>query len=422
MDAKNIIDAVQKVTGKWAKQRKSEERDAGRALSRRASLVRSYRVTIKDAAWRVMEEAYLHASSGGRYPAHARQIMYAARPKILRVIEQNGLDDQYFTQTLLPDYMTEHPTKTARWNVVFDARGHFEEPHTGRVVPLGTLEVREYLRDLAATPGELERERIDCQFPTAGPRGRFGAVLFIEKEGFMPLLRAARLAERYDVAIMSTKGLSVTASRLLVDRMCGAHRVPLLVLHDFDKAGFSIFGTLKRDTRRYEFSNKVETIDLGLRLQDVRDWNLQDEATFYRGRKNPAHNLRANFASDEEVGFLVGRGTPTGYHGRRVELNAFASGDFIAWIEGKLKRHGVRKVTPDGQLLETAFRRAHAAVRINRRLEEIMEEALEEAVEVSVPEGLAGKIRARLEASPELSWDTALEAIVAEEQSDRGVE
>ncbi len=51
---------------------------------------------------------------------------------------------------------------------------------------------------------------------------------------------AFKLAERYDIAIMSTKGMSNTASRELIDKLCGdIPRCPLYVLHDFDKAGFS---------------------------------------------------------------------------------------------------------------------------------------------------------------------------------------
>ncbi len=78
-----------------------------------------------------------------------------------------------------------------------------------------------------------------------------------------------KLAERYDIAIMSTKGMSVTASRELVDKLCGEHDIPLLVLHDFDKAGFSIVGTLKRDTRRYTFEHNINVIDIGLHIDDI---------------------------------------------------------------------------------------------------------------------------------------------------------
>ena len=50
----------------------------------------------------------------------------------------------------------------------------------------------------------------------------------------MPLFEAVKLAERYDLAIMSTKGMSVTAARELVDVLCGDHGIPLL-----DTAGTS---------------------------------------------------------------------------------------------------------------------------------------------------------------------------------------
>jgi DNA topoisomerase VI subunit A len=80
----------------------------------------------------------------------------------------------------------------------------------------------------------------DAEIKTHGPDGRFGAVLFIEKEGFAPIFEAANLAEKFDIAIMSSKGMSVTAARMLVDRMCAKCDIPLLTLHDFDIAGFSI--------------------------------------------------------------------------------------------------------------------------------------------------------------------------------------
>ena len=45
-------------------------------------------------------------------------------------------------------------------------------------------------------------------------------MLYIEKEGFDPLIEQAQIAERHDLAIMSCKGMSVTAARELVDRTC----------------------------------------------------------------------------------------------------------------------------------------------------------------------------------------------------------
>src|SRR5512132_3843687 len=142
--------------------------------------------------------------------------MYAARGKIQ---DRTGksLDGRYFTQTLLPDFIAEKPDLTAGWKVVFDARGHLVEPHTNRPVPLGTLEVESYLRSLG-DPYLLEPTASMPGIETSGPSGRYGALLFCEKEGFNELFREVQLGERYDLAIMSTKGVSVTAARRLVDR------------------------------------------------------------------------------------------------------------------------------------------------------------------------------------------------------------
>ncbi len=72
--------------------------------------------------------------------------------------------------------------------------------------------------------------------------------------------RQVNLAERYDLMIISTKGVSVTAARQLIDNICGDYELPLFVLHDFDVAGFMILGTLQRDTRRYQFSNTFRSL------------------------------------------------------------------------------------------------------------------------------------------------------------------
>jgi hypothetical protein len=266
---------VEGVTAKWAKQRRSEERDANARARRIDRLIRYQRpMSLREAAFRVLPQAFARASDEGRLPANARQIYYAARPEILRITGKESLDSQYFCQTLLVDYMQEYGVD---WDVVWDDRGHFTEPHEGERLGLGTLAVRRYLRGNAA-PILQEAGFKDAGIKTHGPEGRFGAVLFIEKEGFTPIFEAASLAERFDIAIMSSKGMSVTAARMLADRICAKHNIPLLTLHDFDIAGFSIGKTICSDTRRYSFQNHIRVIDLGLRLADVDALNLESEA------------------------------------------------------------------------------------------------------------------------------------------------
>lgn len=411
MDGNIIEKLVESVTKPWTKQRKREEREANARARRRDAMTRSDRYSIKDAAWDVMEKAYMKASADGALPAHARQVMYAARPEVQEATGQT-MNDQYFIQTLLPDYMNENKETTAGWNVVFDARGHLCEPHTDYEVPLGTIDVREYLSDIHA--GDKKSADSDEQldrhsFPTRGPAHRYGAILFIEKEGFLPLLREVQLAERFDVAIMSTKGMSVTASRTLVDSLCGPdHDVPLYVLHDFDKSGFSILGTLQRDTRRYEFQNKVKVIDLGLRLEDVKKHGLQSEDVHY-GRSDPTDNLADNDATRDEIAFLCAGGDPYhGYRGKRVELNAFTSQDFVAWIEGKLKKHGVKKIVPADDVLDGAYKRVLSLKLLDREMEPARKRIEEKVACLKLPRGLRKRLIERLKRDPAVPWDRAL--------------
>ena len=86
----------------------------------------------------------MKSSANSTLPALARQVMYAARPLIQETADRElGKDfDKYFTQSLLPNYAAE---RGVDWNVVYDARGHFIEPHIKDAVPLGTLQVRNYL-------------------------------------------------------------------------------------------------------------------------------------------------------------------------------------------------------------------------------------------------------------------------------------
>ncbi len=369
-----LAEAITSVTEPWRKQRKREDRGRPEVKARRRKVmyseyVSSTRVTIKEAAYECMEDAYLKASAGGTLPAHARQVMYAARPTILakahdRYGQPCELKSEYFTQTLLPNYMSEHPEQTASWDVVFDARGHFVEPHTRKKVPLGTLDVRRYLRETTGGgAADISYEKVDDEYPTCGPANRFGAVLFIEKEGFLPLFNAVNLAKRYDVAIMSTKGMSVTAARTLVENLCGSHGVPLLLLRDFDKAGFAIAASFQKDTRRYQFQQSFEIVDLGLHLDDVESWGLVSEEVYYKS--DPSDNLAENGATPEESAFLCEGGHGKHHYGQRVELNAFASDDFIKWIESKLDEQGIKKIVPDDDTLKDAYARAVKVAIIN---------------------------------------------------------
>ena len=126
-----------------------------------------------------------------------------------------------------------------------------------------------------------------------------------------------------------------------------------------------------------------EMIDIGLRLADVEEMDLQDEPAEDEG---PAtEKLEEYGASDEEIAFLFSAK-------RRVELNAMTSREFLDWLEGKLEEHGAGKVVPPLEMLETKARSAIALRLVSDRVAEIEDAARREAAAATLPDDLAGLV------------------------------
>jgi hypothetical protein len=403
--ADDILDVVETATSKWTRQKKSEERHPGNIRYRASRMTREPRTTQKEAAWEVLEEAYMAASGGGDLPALARQIFYQARPKIMALTEDKELAYGYFSQTLLPDYIEEHGVD---WNVVYDARGHFEEPHTNRRIGCGTIEVGNFLHAMKE-PDIVAAAFSDASVDVIGPDGGTSAVLFCEKEGFNPLFKAVNLANRYDLMIVSTKGVSVTAARQLIDNICGDNDLPLFVLHDFDVAGFLILGTLQRDTRRYQFSSAIEVIDLGLRLADIEGLEREPAAASRTSAGILRAQLAENGATNAEIDILLGD---------RVELNAMTSDALIEMIERKLEDYGLEKVIPDDDLLAQTYRAFDRSHQLREKFKEMEDEFEKEDNKIQVPEDLKEQVRAVLAEYGDLRWDDAIQIVLDKTQLD----
>jgi hypothetical protein len=398
--ADDIKKGLTKNLANFTKQRRAEEKHlkAGRWRMSRMMEVRGKYLT--EAANEVMEECYMKASDNNRLPATARQIYYVARPLIEERTDK-PLSYAYFSQTLLPNYVNEHG---ADWDVVYDDRGHFLEPHTKRVIGLGTLNVRAYLSRV--DPLQLEDADFDpASVKTYGPDGNFGAVLYIEKEGFLPLFNRVKLAQRYDIAIMSSKGMSVTAARKLVDELCTD--VPLLVLHDFDSAGIIIKDTLENDTRRYSYSNPPNVIDLGLQYGDISGL--------------PSEPNNSNISDERLAQAGLGHGAIDFLRGQRVELNAMTSRQLVDFVENKLKQHGISKVIPSGKMLARTYQLFAASNRLSEAFDEMKEKLEEESEEstIRIPDDLAAKVAAELQQRRDIPWHRALRLIVDPDADDQ---
>jgi hypothetical protein len=275
--------------------------------------------------------------------------------------------------------------------------------------------VRDYIGSWnSSADGDLDKISLDLNYPTRGTANRYKFALFIEKEGFDALLTHARIAERYDLAIFSTKGMSVTSARRLVEEL-SQNGVTILVLHDFDLSGLGIFHTIRNNTRRYTFTDRPNVISLGLRLKDAKDMNLASEAVEYGKRKKDPRKLLVKYdATQEERDFLVNtRGFP--WKGKRVELNAMTSRQFIEYLERKLADAHVEKVVPSEEVLAEAYKRAQQRHLVQQAIDEAIEEVAEQ--NIVIPADLDEQVRKRLEENPSLSWDEAVAQIVRGEDA-----
>jgi hypothetical protein len=271
----------------------------------------------KDIVFSVLPRAITNAGSN----FSGRDLYYAARPLCYDHSEWEPgklLDYRYFSQQLLTEYQENNGPIAGMWR---DARGHLLEPHTGNSIGLGTREVAAY------------------QFPEY----TFDKILYVEKEGELSKLKAAKLAERYDMAICSGKGQPTEAVRNLFEHAEGKD-FQLFVFHDADIDGYNIARVMAQETRRMP-GYSVDVVDIGLTIEDAVEMGLQSEP-FHR-KKDISWELEYRLSPMARE-YLCQRDGYRGIHGQRFELNAILPDTRrIEYIERKLKEKGARgKVIP----------------------------------------------------------------------------
>jgi GNAT superfamily N-acetyltransferase len=181
------------------------------------------------------------------------------------------------------------------------------------------------------------------------PEYTFDKILYVEKEGELPKLQAAKLGERYDMAICSGKGQPTEAVRTLFDRAEGGD-YQLFVFHDADLDGYDIARVMAEETRRMP-GYFVDVVDIGLTVEDALEMGLASEP-FHR-KKDISWELRMRL-SDVAKEYLYQRnGYSRGISGQRFELNAILPDTRrVEYIERKLEENGVRgKVIPPEEKL-----------------------------------------------------------------------
>jgi hypothetical protein len=344
-------------------------------------------VPLNQAVELVMPEAVGKATGGGAYPVSAHTLFYHVRPLVQAYNTRRQLKPHYFEQKLLPRYQRRHGVIPGLY---YEPRGTLYEPHSGRVVPLGTREVSDY------------------RFPS----WLYDGILYVEKKGLWPVLQQARLAERFDIAIVAGEGYATEACRVLFANAEKGRDYRLWVQHDADPYGYNIARTLREETERMP-EHRIEIIDIGLKLADALEMGLGTE-TYTRKKAIP----QGLTLTDQEREYFVGRRSGDGWVARRVELNAMSGPQYVQYTEAGLRANGLRgKVIPDKDSLPQLSRalyqtvaRAHVQSVLDELIDrdQLVGEVARELADRAKLGGARGWVRKALEGNPCLSWDAAL--------------
>ena len=339
-DIEKAIDSVGK---SWTKQRKAEERHAS-ACKRRDQIYRPRSKDIKEICFENMEKAYMRASDDGSLPTPWRQVGYVMR----QIVDAHPQASRPLKLTTFKQYIDEYlETYEPGWTSSAAPRrvqGAAHRPSRSGDVDDGRPQLP------GRRPASLQARRPRVTLPDArlAQPIRRDPDLRERRRGFDELFAAARIPARYDIALMSTKGISVRAARALAQ---GAD-VPFFTLHDFDKNGFVLPGTFPG------------AIDLGLRIDDIDEYDLEAEEQKHENPTKDRLNLLKNGATEDEADFIA-------FGGQRVELNMFTARDLVNYVAGKLDEHGVEKVIPDDATLAQAWARAHDVRRVNGAIDSL---------------------------------------------------
>lgn len=180
------------------------------------------------------------------------------------------------------------------------------------------------------------------------PELLFNKILYVEKEGLMPVLVASRIAEKYDMALVTGSGYSNNAIKSLLSLIDEQDEITICCLHDCDPDGYEIARTLQEGTR-FNPKHKINVIDFGLFIEDGLIMGLEKERLVMK--KKLSQKLWDRLDKKQKEFFVddttySGRGKK--YSGWRFELNAMTPEQLIQYIEQNLEKHGLTgKVIPD---------------------------------------------------------------------------
>ncbi len=289
------------------------------------------RRSVKDVVLGVLPQAIETASDGGQQRFTQRQLYYTVRPMVIAETSEAPTWENFCNIVTAKE--ADDGQDIA--GMMRDVRGLLYHPHTHEEIPLGTIAVERYER----------------------PKWTFNKILFIEKEGFFPLLIAARWPERHDCALVTSKGQPTRAVRDLLDLLGETdEEITFFCIHDADAAGTIIFQSLQKETRARK-ARKVRIVNLGLEPEEGLAMGLPVEPAEYA--RTPAI---ADYVSDAWRDWLLTQ---------RIELNAMGTADLLAWLDKKMAAHAQGKLIPPAPVLDE-----HLISSVRERVENALTERI----------------------------------------------
>lgn len=289
----------------------------------------------KDIIMENLQSAINKASGDGAFPFSLRQLYYAIRPFVISKLNKQ-LEYGYFCN-VMTDYENEHGDIPKLYR---DNRGVLYHPHIGQEIPIGTLTVQNYQR----------------------PDWTFNKILYSEKEGLFPLLKEAKFPERYDCALVTSKGYASRAVKDLLDMLGESdEEIQFFCIHDADAAGTKIYETLVEATKARP-ERKVKVINLGLDPEEAMQMNLEIECL------ERSKDVKA-------VASYVPKKWKHWLQTNRIELNAMTSEQFVHWLETKIAQYDRGKVIPNQEILADSFEQTV----LQRVKDDVLNKILQEA-------------------------------------------
>lgn len=307
-----------------------------------------------------LQPALVKATDHGTKTALLRNLYYAVRPY---VSEELGIELKYKNFCLIiADYEAEHGDIPGLYR---DPRGTLYHPHTSQTIPLGTKAIQEYKR----------------------PAWTFNKILYIEKEGLAEVLKDSGWPERYDCALVSSKGFTTRAVKDLLDLLGDdGEPIKMFCVHDADASGTLIFQTLQEATKTRPRRN-VEIINLGLEPWEGLELKLPTERVIRKKTKDEVPV--ADYVNDHPVPMNLGYETWAEWlKHKRIELDAMVVLDerFEGWLTRKMMAHGLtEKVIPPDDIL-----RSQTSADVARHVRDKIE--AQASIEARVEERIAARL------------------------------